>query len=234
MQATVNYSDRVRLTATSALDAPITKPHCAQCGMSFNLRSTADGGWICKRCEGPRSIAGATRYPPKRRKPKKKPRSAIASKSDCLTRCAKVPTMTMRAANCEFPRTFTTPRSHHLPTPNGNGAGCSLTQTRASGCILLTQVSPRSKSRKRTSSLIAFGISSARRCKMKHPDLKDVLTTKEAAQMLDTSVTQVRRLAKGKSIAAIKLSRCWVVYKPSLAWYRERAMHPYSPEVKRT
>ena len=59
---------------------------------------------------------------------------------------------------------------------------------------------------------------------MKHIDLKDVLTTKEAAAILDTDVTQVRRLAKRKHIAAIKLSRYWVVYKPSLAWYLNRAM----------
>jgi ribosomal protein L37AE/L43A len=63
MQATVNYSDRVRIAVTSALDAPITKPHCHKCGMSFNLKSNADGTWICKRCEGTQSVAPATLSP---------------------------------------------------------------------------------------------------------------------------------------------------------------------------
>jgi ribosomal protein L37AE/L43A len=49
MIATVNFNDRVQLAVSPALESPITKPHCARCGMPNSLRFVS-GEWICRRC----------------------------------------------------------------------------------------------------------------------------------------------------------------------------------------
>jgi hypothetical protein len=46
----INFSDRVRLEVRESLDAPVTKPHCARCGMSNGLHAVGTE-WICERCD---------------------------------------------------------------------------------------------------------------------------------------------------------------------------------------
>jgi len=53
-------------------------------------------------------------------------------------------------------------------------------------------------------------------------DLANVLTPQEAATPLAMNARGVIRLAKQKRIAAIKVGRYWVIYKPSLTWYLNR------------
>jgi ribosomal protein L37AE/L43A len=58
MQAKINFG-KVQMGVVSALDAPITKPHCHVCGMPFNLHANDDGTWTCARCAKEQANKGA-------------------------------------------------------------------------------------------------------------------------------------------------------------------------------
>lgn len=54
------------------------------------------------------------------------------------------------------------------------------------------------------------------------PDLKDYLTTDDAAKALGFHVEHIRRMLRAKDLTGIKLGSMWFVSKQSIADYKKR------------